>query len=164
MAKKIILYFSLTVLIIFGAFYYFMWGSNSDYQELSSVNTTFKFFGADHTIGLAQFKDPEAVNVICYLNRAKTGGIKGSIGIAEDSADVSLSCVQKGNVDVSLMSQKATEVFRERRNIGFKKLQVLRIYDKENDVFVYTAYSDKIIEGDSISATSAVFINNNAFK
>lgn len=161
--NKIILFCSIFVILVLGLFYYFMWGSNSNYNELSSVNTTFKFFGADHTIGLAQFNDREMPNVVCYLNRAKTGGIKGSMGVAEDNADISLACVQKGKIDLSLVSQNPTEVFSERRNIGFKKLHVLRIYDKENDVFVYTAYSDKIIEGDSISATSAVFVNNNAF-
>jgi CreA protein len=41
-------------------------------------------FGPDHKIVVEAFDDPDVKNVTCYVSRAKTGGIKGGLGLAED--------------------------------------------------------------------------------
>ena len=48
-------------------------------EEIGYVDTVFKFFGANHKIVIEAFDDPEVKNVTCYLSRAKTGGISGSL-------------------------------------------------------------------------------------
>ena len=39
----------------------------------------------DHKIVVEAFDDPDVTNVTCYVSRAKTGGIKGGLGLAEDT-------------------------------------------------------------------------------
>ncbi len=51
-------------------------------EEVGSVDTVFKLFGPDHKIVVEAFDDPDVKNVTCYLSRAKTGGIKGGLGLA----------------------------------------------------------------------------------
>ena len=38
--------------------------------------------------------------VSCYLSRAQTGGLKGALGVAEDTADASITCRQTGPITV----------------------------------------------------------------
>ena len=48
------------------------------------------------------FDDPDVKNVTCYISRAKTGGIKGGSGPAEDTADAAISCQQQvGPIELS---------------------------------------------------------------
>lgn len=70
-------------------------------EEIGYVDTVFKFFGANHKIVIEAFDDPEVKNVTCYLSRAKTGGISGSLGLAEDTADAAISCQQVGPIELS---------------------------------------------------------------
>lgn len=162
--KKTGMVIGIILVLVCMGFYYFMWGGNTTHESLSSVNTKFKLLGSDHSIDLAKFNDPDMPAISCYINRAMTGGIKGTFGVAEDNADASLSCVQTAKIDLTNVDTDTKKVFSERRSVGFKTLQVNRVYDEKSNVFIYTAYSDKIIDGDSISTTSAVFINNHAFK
>lgn len=161
--KKILVILSTIAILCLLGFYYFMWGGNTSHENLNSVNTKFKLLGSDHKIELAKFYDPDTKNIACYINRAKTGGITGTLGVAEDNADASMSCVQLGKIDLKNIDTDSKQVFTERRSVGFKTLQVVRVFDDKNGVFIYTAYSDKIIDGDSISATSAIYVNNDAF-
>ena len=70
-------------------------------EQVGSVDTVFKMFGPDHKIVVEAFDDPEVKNVTCYLSRAKTGGIKGGLGLAEDTSDAAISCQQVGPVELS---------------------------------------------------------------
>lgn len=70
-------------------------------EEIGYVDIVFKFFGANHKIVIEAFDDPEVKNVTCYLSRAKTGGISGSLGLAEDTADAAISCQQVGPIELS---------------------------------------------------------------
>ncbi|WP_016682336.1 CreA family protein, partial [Yersinia pestis] len=63
-------------------------------EEIGSVDTVFKLLGPDHKIVIEAFDDPDVKNVTCYISRAKTGGIKGGLGLAEDTADAAISCQQ----------------------------------------------------------------------
>ncbi|OCQ50830.1 hypothetical protein Ppb6_03927 [Photorhabdus australis subsp. thailandensis] len=129
-------------------------------EEIGSVDTVFKFIGPDHKIVVEAFDDPDVKNVTCYLSRAKTGGIKGGLGLAEDTADAAISCQQVGPIEltdkIKKGSKKGQVVFQKRTSLVFKKLQVVRFYDVNRDALIYLTYSDKIIDGSPKNALSAV--------
>lgn len=129
-------------------------------EVIGSVNTTFKILGPDHKIILEAFDDPEVPNVTCYISRAKTGGIKGGLGLAEDTSDAAISCQQVGPVELDdkIKSGKAqgATVFRKRTSLLFKSLQVVRFYDAKRNTLIYLTYSDKLINGSPKNALSAV--------
>lgn len=132
-------------------------------EEVGSVDTKFKFVGANHKIVIEAFDDPRVKNVTCYISRAKTGGIKGSLGIAEDTADAAISCHQVGPVTlpdtVSSGKEDGDTVFKQRTSLVFKTLQVTRFFDKKRNTLIYLAYSDRVIEGSPKNAVSAVPIS-----
>ncbi|AXF60660.1 hypothetical protein C3387_12740 [Leclercia sp. LSNIH6] len=129
-------------------------------EEIGSVDTVFKVFGPDHKIVVEAFDDPDVKNVTCYISRAKTGGIKGGLGLAEDTSDAAISCQQVGPVELSekIKNGKAQGdvVFQKRTSLVFKKLQVVRFYDAKRNALAYLAYSDKVVEGSPKNALSAV--------
>ncbi|APZ03975.1 MULTISPECIES: protein CreA [Kosakonia] len=129
-------------------------------EQIGSVDTVFKIFGPDHKIVVEAFDDPDVKNVTCYISRAKTGGIKGGLGLAEDTSDAAISCQQVGPVELSdkIKNGKAQGdvVFQKRTSLVFKKLQVVRFYDAKRNALAYLAYSDKVVEGSPKNAISAV--------
>lgn len=129
-------------------------------EEIGSVDTVFKMFGPDHKIVVEAFDDPDVKNVTCYISRAKTGGIKGGLGLAEDTSDAAISCQQVGPVELSdkIAQGKAQGevVFRKRTSLVFKKLQVVRFFDQKRHALVYLSYSDKVVDGSPKNALSAV--------
>jgi len=129
-------------------------------EEVGSVDTVFKMFGPDHKIVVEAFDDPDVRNVTCYISRAKTGGIKGGLGLAEDTSDAAISCQQVGPVELSdkIAQGKAQGevVFQKRTSLVFKKLQVVRFYDQKRHALVYLSYSDKVVDGSPKNALSAV--------
>lgn len=129
-------------------------------EQIGSVDTVFKMFGPDHKIVVEAFDDPDVKNVTCYISRAKTGGIKGGLGLAEDTSDAAISCQQVGPVELSdkIKNGKAQGdvVFQKRTSLVFKKLQVVRFYDTKRNTLAYLAYSDKVVEGSPKNALSAV--------
>ncbi len=129
-------------------------------EQIGSVDTVFKMFGPDHKIVVEAFDDPDVKNVTCYISRAKTGGIKGGLGLAEDTSDAAISCQQVGPVELSdkIKNGKAQGdvVFQKRTSLVFKKLQVVRFYDEKRNTLAYLAYSDKVVEGSPKNALSAV--------
>ncbi|AWH88147.1 protein CreA [Limnobaculum parvum] len=145
------------------------WAACAKSEEIGSVDTVFKLLGPDHKIVIEAFDDPDVQNVTCYLSRAKTGGIKGGLGLAEDTADGALSCIQVGPITLTdrIKNRKADgeEVFRKRTSIIFKSMQVVRFYDNKRNTLVYLVYSDKVVDGSPKNALSTVPIipwgNNN---
>ncbi|ALB53715.1 Conserved uncharacterized protein CreA [Cronobacter universalis NCTC 9529] len=129
-------------------------------EEIGSVDTVFKWLGPDHKIVVEAFDDPDVKNVTCYLSRAKTGGIKGGLGLAEDTSDAAISCQQVGPIELSdkIKAGKAQGdvVFQKRTSLIFKKLQVVRFYDAKRNTLAYLTYSDKVVEGSPKNALSAV--------
>lgn len=129
-------------------------------EQVGSVDTVFKLFGPDHKIVVEAFDDPDVKNVTCYISRAKTGGIKGGLGLAEDTADAAISCQQVGPIALSdkIKHGKAegSVIFQKRTSLVFKKLQVVRFYDVNRNTLVYLSYSDRVIDGSPKNALSAV--------
>ncbi|HYQ91182.1 MAG TPA: CreA family protein [Candidatus Competibacteraceae bacterium] len=131
-------------------------GSHAD--EIGSVDTAFKFLGPNHKIVVEAFDDPKVTGVTCYLSRSQTGGIKGGLGLAEDTSDASIACRQMGPITIKESFKEGEEVFSERRSILFKRLHVVRFSDKARNALVYLVYSDKIVEGSPKNSVSAVSI------
>lgn len=138
----------------------FMFSQSVLAEEIGSVDTVFKMFGPDHKIVVEAFDDPDVKNVTCYISRAKTGGIKGGLGLAEDTSDAAISCQQVGPIELSdkIAQGKAQGevVFRKRTSLVFKKLQVVRFFDQKRHALVYLSYSDKVVDGSPKNALSAV--------
>ena len=129
-------------------------------DQIGEVRTRFKMLGANDKIVVEAFDDPDIPGATCYLSRAKTGGISGSMGLAEDTSDASLACRQVGRIVLpeSIASGKddGQLVFRKSTSILFKTLQVVRFYDKKRNCLVYLTYSNRIIEGSPKNSISAI--------
>lgn len=125
-------------------------------EEIGSVDTAFKLLGANHKIVIEAFDDPKVEGVACHVSRARTGGIKGSLGLAEDTSDASIACRQVGPVRFTEKFDDGEEAFNERRSLLFKKLRVVRFLDKKRNTLVYLVYTDKLIDGSPQNSISTV--------
>lgn len=131
-------------------------------ETIGKVSTTFKMLGANDKIVIEAFDDPDISGATCYVSRAKTGGISGALGVAEDKSDASLSCRQTGVITLpaKVVSGKwdGKRVFRKSTSLLFKKLQVVRFYDKKRKTLVYLSYSDKIVDGSPKNGISTIVV------
>ena len=125
-------------------------------ERIGAVDTAFKLLGPDHKVIVEVFDDPKVNGVSCYLSRAKTGGIKGAIGLAEDTSDSSVACRQVGALQFNGKLPPQEEVFSERASIFFKHVRVVRMVDKKRNTLVYLVYSDRLIEGSPKNSVTAV--------
>ena len=133
-------------------------------ETVGEVSTTFKLLGANDKIVIEAFDDPDVSGATCYLSRAKTGGIKGTVGLAEDTSDASIACRQTGPItlpeDVASGKNNGDQVFRKSTSILFKKLQVVRFYDPKRNTLIYLTYSDKLIDGSPKNSISTIVIRS----
>ncbi|NLZ42485.1 MAG: CreA family protein, partial [Comamonadaceae bacterium] len=83
-------------------------------ETIGSVDTVFKLIGPDHKIVVEAYDDPKVAGVTCYLSRARTGGIKGALGVAEDRAEASIACRQVGPISIPQPIAEQEEIFNER--------------------------------------------------
>ena len=130
-------------------------------ETVGSVDTVFKLLGPDHKVVVEVFDDPRVRGVSCYLSRAKTGGIKGAIGIAEDKSNASVACRHVGPLAFNGKLPKQEEVFSERASILFKHVRVVRMVDPKRNALVYLVYSDRLIEGSPQNSVTAVPVPGN---
>ncbi|HEX9872917.1 MAG TPA: CreA family protein [Deferrimonas sp.] len=120
------------------------------------VSTRFRLVGANDKIVVDGFDDPKVKGVACHISRAQTGGIKGTIGLAEDTSDAAIACRQIGPITFVDEIEDGEQVFDERRSLLFKQLQVVRFFDRTRNVLVYVSYSDRVIEGSPKNSISTV--------
>jgi CreA protein len=125
-----------------------------------SVSTRFHLLGPNDKIVVDGFDDPKVEGVTCHISRAQTGGLKGGLGVAEDTSDASIACRQVGPIKIAGELKDGERVFDERRSLIFKTLQVVRFFDRQRNVLVYVAYSDRVIEGSPKNSISSVPIMN----
>ncbi|MFI8582703.1 CreA family protein [Ectopseudomonas khazarica] len=125
-------------------------------ETIGEVSTVFKWLGPNDKIVVEAFDDPKVEGVTCYLSRAKTGGVKGGLGLAEDRAEASLACRQVGPITFKGKLEDGEEVFKERTSLVFKTMQVVRFFDKQRNTLVYLVYSDRVIEGSPQNAVTAI--------
>ena len=129
-------------------------------EMIGSVDTHFKWLGPDDKIVIEAFDDPDVQGVTCYLSRAKTGGLSGAVGIAEDTSDASITCRQTGPITLAPKiksgEREGEDVFKKRTSLLFKSMQVVRFFDQKRNTLVYLVYSDKLVEGSPKNSISAV--------
>ncbi|MBI5258857.1 MAG: CreA family protein [Burkholderiales bacterium] len=125
-------------------------------ETIGEVDTAFKLIGPDHKIVVEAYDDPRVAGVACYVSRARTGGIKGALGLAEDRAEASIACRQVGPVRIDKPLPVQEEVFSERMSILFKKLRIVRMVDRKRNTLVYLTYSEKLIDGSPQNSVTAV--------
>ncbi|HBX55475.1 CreA family protein [Pseudomonas sp. UBA2684] len=125
-------------------------------EEIGEVSTVFKWVGPNDKIVVEAFDDPKVSGVTCYLSRAKTGGVKGGLGLAEDRAEASIACRQVGPIRFTAELKEGEVVFRERTSLVFKTMQVVRFFDEKRNTLVYLVYSDRVIEGSPQNAVTAI--------
>jgi len=127
-------------------------------DEIGSVGYRFKWLGPNDKIVVEAFDDPDVPGVTCYMSHARTGGIKGAIGLAEDPGEASIACRQVGPIDEAKLAHLRSphEVFSERASLIFKSTQVTRFWDAERKALVYLVYTDRIIEGSPRNSISVV--------
>jgi CreA protein len=128
-------------------------------EFIGDVDTEFKLFGPDHKIVVEVYDDPKVSGVACYVSRAKTGGISGGLGLAEDKAEASIACRQIGPVTISRPLPAREEMFNERLSILFKHLRVVRMVDAKRNALVYLTYSDRLVDGSPKNSVTAVAID-----
>jgi CreA protein len=129
-------------------------------EPIGEVDTVFKLIGPDHKIVVDAYADPKVQGVTCYVSRAKTGGIKGGLGLAEDRAEASIACRQTGPISFPKPLRKQEEMFSERISLVFKRLRVVRMVDARRNTLVYLTYSDRLIEGSPQNSVTAVPVDH----
>ena len=125
-------------------------------ETVGHVDTAFKLIGRNHQVVVEAFDDPSVRGVSCYVSRARTGGLKGTFGLAEDTADASVACRQVGDISFSGPLREQEEVFSQSASILFKKVRIVRMVDPRRNTLVYLVYSDKLIEGSPQNSVTAV--------
>lgn len=127
--------------------------------QIGEVTSAWKLLGANHTIVVERFEDPKVKGVVCYISRAKKGGIAGSMGLATDPSDASVTCNQVGAISVVSALPKQEPVFSESTSILFKKMQVVRMVDAATNTLVYLVYSDKLIDGSPKNSVTSISVD-----
>ena len=122
---------------------------------IGTVDTTFRMLGANDKIVIEAFDDPEVTGVACHLSRAKTGGVSGSLSMAEDTSDASIACRQIGPISFGKLKD-GEEVFNKRTSLLFKKMHVVRFFDQKRNTLIYLVYSEQLGDGSPKNASSTV--------
>jgi CreA protein len=134
-------------------------GAPARAEDIGSVGYRFKWLGPNDKIVVEAFDDPDVPGVTCYLSRARTGGIRGALGLAEDPPYASIACRQVAPIDAAKVEEKVSspqEVFSERASLIFKTTQVVRFFDPKRKALIYLTYTDRIIEGSPQNSISVV--------
>jgi CreA protein len=131
-------------------------------ELIGEVDTAFRWMGKDDRVVMEAYDDPKVHGITCYVSRARTGGLKGTVGLAEDRAEASIACRQVGeSLHFPGKIPRQEDVFTERMSILFKRLHIVRVVDAKRNTLIYLAYSDKLIEGSPQNSITAVPVSRN---
>ncbi|MCF2523408.1 CreA family protein [Bradyrhizobium sp. G127] len=119
-------------------------------------STVFKLLSPDDKLATYGLDDPEVEGVACHFTVPEKGGYKGWLGLAEEVSDISLACRQIAPIRFKNKMGQGEDMFRQRRSLFFKKMQIVRGCDAKRNVLVYMVYSDRLIEGSPKNSTSSV--------
>lgn len=136
----------------------------SETEQVGYVNTAITNLGLtrSHRVVVERFDDPEVRGVSCYVSQARTGGLSGMVGVAEDPARFGLQCLATGPVQVqeaARRGERGEQVFQSQTSFFFKETRVHRFLDEARGVVVYLAWSTRLIDGSPYNAVSTVPIN-----
>lgn len=123
---------------------------------VGSVNTEFKLLGPDHKIVIESYDDPKIEGITVFISKSQTGGIKGGLGLAEDTSDASVAVRQTGPIKVKQAFENGEDAFTERRSLLFKHMHVTRFWDAPHQSFVYVVWTDRLVNGSPHNSISAV--------
>jgi len=130
------------------------WPANA--ETVGCVTTAWKLIGASHKVCVEAFHDPKVSGVTCHVSQARKGGVSGSLGLAEDPSQFSLSCRQTGPITLPAKLPKDETVFTEDTSLLFKETRIIRMWNKANNTLIYLAISRKLIEGAPANSISTV--------
>jgi CreA protein len=127
-----------------------------DPELIFKKSTVWKLLTPDDKLAVYGIDDPDVEGVACHYTVPERGGVKGMFGVAEETSDVSLACRQWGPIKFKRQLEQGEDMFRTRRSLIFKKMQIVRGCDAKRNVLVYMVYTDKLIEGSPKNSTSSV--------
>ena len=133
----------------------------NDTREIGYVNTAFTNLGLtrSHRVVVERFDDPEVRNVSCWISQARTGGVTGMLGVADDPSRFALTCAATGTVEVqpgARRGDRGEQVFESSTSLFFKETRVHRFIDEERRSVVYLAWSTRLVDGSPFNAVAAV--------
>ena len=97
--------------------------------------------GRNDRIVVDRYDDPKVDGVSCYMSRAETGGVKGTLGLATDPNRFSIACRATGPVTPRGKLPDNEIVFNQSASLFFKEIRVSRLVDRERNVLVYLVWS-----------------------
>lgn len=119
-------------------------------------STVWKFLTPDDKLAVYGVDDPVIEGVACHYTVPEKGGVAGAFGLAEEVSDISLACRQVGPIGIKTKFEQGDVVFRERRSLIWKKMQIVRGCDVRRNVLIYMVYTDRLIDGSPKNSTSSV--------
>ena len=119
-------------------------------------STVFKLMSPNDKLATYGVDDPDVEGVACHFTVPEKGGYAGWLGLAEQVSDISLACRQIGPIRFKDKMGQGDDMFRRRRSLFFKKMQIVRGCDAKRNTLVYMVYSDKLIDGSPKNSTSTV--------
>lgn len=134
-----------------------LFASAASAEVVGSVDTTFRLLGANDKVVIERFDDPKVENASCYVSYAQTGGVSGSLGLAEDPSRFSIACRATGPIRLlDTVEAEFEEVFSRDTSILFKEMRVSRMLDEDKNVLVYLVWSTKLIDGSPFNSVTAI--------
>jgi CreA protein len=127
-----------------------------DPELIFKKTTVWRMLSPDAKLATYALDDPLVEGVACHFTIPEIGGWKGWAGFAEERSEISLACRQIGPISFKGKFEQGDDVYRQRRSLFFKKMQIVRGCDTTRNVLVYLVYSDRIIEGSPQNSTSTV--------
>ncbi len=133
-----------------------LWPTTTNAETVGCVTTAWKLIGANHRVCVEAFSDPKVPGVTCHVSQARTGGIGGSLGLAEDPSQFSLACRQTGPIRLPAKLPDNEVVFSEDTSVLFKETRIVRMWDAKNKTLIYLGISRRLIEGAPANSISTV--------
>ena len=125
-------------------------------ENVGCVTTEWKLIGANHKVCVESFADPRIPGVTCHVSQARTGGLSGTFGLAQDPSQFSLACRQTGPITLPAKLPSEATVFTEDTSVFFKETRVMRLWDEANRTLIYLAISRKLVNGAPANSISTV--------
>ena len=119
--------------------------ANDDPTRIGDVSTTFRVIGRNDKIVVDRYDDPKVEGVSCYVSRAETGGIRGSIGLATDPSRFSIACRATGPIGLPGHLPANEVAFGASASWLFKEIRISRMWDAQKRVLVYLVWSTQAL-------------------
>ncbi len=137
------------------------WAASDDPTRIGDVSTTFRVVGRNDRIVVDRYDDPKVPGASCYVSRAETGGIAGTVGLATDPSRFSISCRATGPVAMPERLPNNEVVFGASANWLFKEIRVSRMWDAQKRTLVYLVWSTQALSkgGSPYNSVSVIPVN-----